>query len=139
MKQLLLLVAVCVSICACEKKETPEQCVSWIYRNIQVGTGTLYFNYMDQKSQQKKEYYYLNIKGQNNNPVMSIANKSVAMKLSKNWTLDENMKLYTEDGILEEHEKDACETKERVIDFLHHLADLHKANQELLSIAEPTI
>lgn len=111
MKKVLLSAMIVGALAACDsKKETTADCVAWIYDNTRV---------VEHANGQTFEIL------DNEGEWLSINNEK-ALELSSNWTMNEDMKFYVNDDIVEEHEQDACETKGRVKAFLDHVTELKK-------------
>lgn len=92
---------------ACEKKQDTkniEQCIDKICEKVAYDGEKLYIlTTLNVHSKDGKS-----VKMYTNHPVEIPADE--AIKLSKNWDLN-NVKLYTNtDGKVQEHEKDACDT-----------------------------
>ena len=118
MKKIFTLGMAMAALCACEtKKESTADCVAWIYDNARVTQDT------DQSGQitnttlelMDNEGYWLQV------------DNETALSLSPNWTMNNEMKFYTKDDVVAEHEKDACETKGRIKAFLDHVTELKKS------------
>ncbi|MDR1071131.1 MAG: hypothetical protein LBL21_00605 [Rickettsiales bacterium] len=106
MKTALMVVLMAAALGACGKKETAEDCIAWIYDNAAVYITSPSSVVLELKANEDR---WVEI------------NKETALSLSKNWTLDENMKYYTKDDVVMEHEKDACEVKAKIRKFLKNM------------------
>lgn len=105
------------ALSACSsKKETTEDCIAWIYDNTRTVSSTT----VAANGKIIKQYADVLQLKDNNGKWLEINNET-AISLSHNWTMDKNMKYYTKDSIIEEHEKDACKTKARIKEFLNNL------------------
>lgn len=109
MKKLSLLIVpiAAMLLTACEKKEDTkkiERCIDQICEKVAYDGEKLYV--LTTLNVHSKDG--LSVKAYANHPVEIPAEE--AIKISKNWDLN-NIKLYTNtDKKLQEHEKDACET-----------------------------
>jgi len=128
MKKIPLAVLLIAALGACDKKETTEDCIAWIYNNAQVSGSTTFSSFDESGKPQSREFNMVLELKDNEGQWLAI-NTETAISLSQNWTMDENMKYYTKDDVIEEHEMDACETKAKIKSFLNKVSELKKSGQ----------